>query len=67
MKAITVALSLSVLTMVMASSFASDAYAVRRGAMSGYDNTYGSTGRCHGGDCKLRTPKAMKKPVAHQS
>ncbi len=39
MKAITAVLSFSFLTIVIASSFSSDAYAVRRGAMSGYDNT----------------------------
>jgi hypothetical protein len=39
----------------------SNANAVRRGAMSGYDNTYGSTGKCVGGACKLKTPPATKK------
>jgi hypothetical protein len=62
MKAITAVLSFSFLTIVIACSFSSDAYAVRRGAMSGYDNTYGSTGRCQGGACKLRTLAAPKKP-----
>src|SRR5258705_4807718 len=43
MKAITAVLSFSFLTIVIASSFSSDAYAVRRGAMSGYDKDRKST------------------------
>jgi hypothetical protein len=39
----------------------SNANAVRRGAMSGYDNTYGSTGKCVGGACKLKTPSTSKR------
>jgi hypothetical protein len=62
MKAIAAVLSFSFLTIVLASSFSSDAYAARRGAMSGYDNTYGSTTGCQGGGCKLRTPTTPKKP-----
>jgi hypothetical protein len=63
MKAIIAVLSFSFLTIVIASSFSSEAYAARRGAMSGFDNTYSSTNRCQGGACKLRTPTtAAKKP-----
>ena len=62
MKAITAVLSFSFLTIAIASSFSSEAYAARRGTMSGYDNTYSSTNRCQSGACKLRTPTAPKKP-----
>jgi hypothetical protein len=61
MKAITAVLSFSFLTIAIASSFSSEAYAARRGTMSGFDNTYASTGRCQGGACKLRTPTTPKK------
>jgi len=64
MKVITAVLSFSFLTIAIASSFSSEAYAARRGTMSGYDNTYGSTGKCSGGACKVRTPKAPTKPKA---
>jgi hypothetical protein len=39
----------------------SDANAVRRGAMSGYDNTYGSTGKCVGGACILKNRSAVRR------
>ncbi|WP_156435079.1 hypothetical protein [Bradyrhizobium lablabi] len=43
-----------------AASFSSDAYAARRGTMSGVDNTYGSQKgqKCFGGSC---TPGGAKK------
>jgi hypothetical protein len=46
-------------------SFSSDAYAARRGTMSGIDNTYGSQKgqKCSGGACKpAGTTKGKKKP-----
>ncbi|WOH47315.1 hypothetical protein [Bradyrhizobium sp. sBnM-33] len=44
----------------VATSFSSDAYAARRGTMSGVDNTYGSQKgqKCFGGTC---TPAGAKK------
>jgi hypothetical protein len=62
MKALTAVLSFSFLTIVVASAFSSEAYAARRGTMTGYDNTYSSTGRCQGGACKLRTPTTPTTP-----
>jgi hypothetical protein len=53
MKIFVVVLSSAFLTVAIASSFSSDAYAARRGSMSGMDNTYGSTKgkKCSGGAC----------------
>ena len=60
MKVFIVVLSSAFLTVAIASSFSSDAYAARRGTMSGIDNTYGSQKgqKCQGGAC---TPAAPKK------
>jgi hypothetical protein len=58
MKIIAVVLSFSFLTVICAS----DANASRRGTMTGYDNTYGSTGKCTGGACRVKkSPSSMKK------
>ncbi len=53
MRFLVIALSSAFLTLTVASSFSSDAYAARQGAMSGADNTYGSTKgkKCSGGGC----------------
>ena len=55
-----VALSSAFLSVAIAGSFSSEAYAARRGSMSGVDNTYGSQKgqKCQGGVC---TPAAQKK------
>jgi len=51
---------MKILAVVWAVSFlavligASDANAARRGSMSGYDNTYHSTGKCVNGACQLK-------------
>lgn len=60
MKIFIVVLSLAFLSVAIASSFSSEAYAARRGTMSGVDNTYGSQKgqKCQGGAC---TPAAQKK------
>ena len=60
MKILIVALSSAFLTATIVTSFSSEAYAARRGTMSGIDNTYGSQKgqKCHGGAC---TPAAQKK------
>ncbi len=60
MKILAVILSSAFLTVVIASSLSSSAYAARRGTMSGMDNTYGSTKgkKCIGGAC---TPTAAPK------
>ena len=60
MRILVVILSSAFLTFAVASSFSSDAYAARRGDMSGMDNTYGSTKgkKCSGGSC---TPTGATK------
>jgi hypothetical protein len=47
----------------IATSFSSDAYAARRGTMSGVDNTYGSQKghKCFGGACTPGAKKGKKK------
>jgi hypothetical protein len=62
MKLFIVVLSSAFLTAAMASSFSSDAYAARRGTMSGVDNTYGSQKgqKCQGGACTSAAPKKKK-------
>lgn len=59
MKAIIAALSFSLLTIVIVSSFSSEAYA-RRGGMNGYDNTYSTTDACKAGACSVKKPKAKQ-------
>jgi hypothetical protein len=56
MKILAAVLSLSFLVVVSTS----DANAARRGTMTGYDNTYGSTGKCTAGTC---APKKSGKPA----
>jgi len=48
----------------VATSFSSDAYAARRGTMSGIDNTYGSQKgqKCFGGTCTPGAKKGKKRP-----
>ncbi len=60
MKLLILALSTAFLTVMLVSSFSSEAYASRRGTMSGYDNTYGSHKghKCVGGHC---TPVRKKR------
>jgi hypothetical protein len=60
MKSTTVLLSSAFLAFTIASSFSSSAYAARRGSMSGYDSTYGTTGKCSGGPCNVEKPKTEK-------
>ena len=62
MKLFIVVLSSAFLTATIASSFSSDAYAARRGTMSGTDNTYGSQKgqKCQGGACTPAAPKKKK-------
>jgi hypothetical protein len=64
MKILIVVLSSAFLTAAIASSFSSDAYAARRGTMSGIDNTYGSQKgqKCSGGSCTPAAPKKKKSP-----
>jgi hypothetical protein len=64
MKITMIAVSIAFLGSVVASSFASSAYAgfSRSAQMSGRDATYGSTGKCSGGACTLKKPKAPKAP-----
>jgi hypothetical protein len=64
MKFFIVVLSSTFLTAAIASSFSSDAYAARRGTMSGVDNTYGSQKgqKCTGGSCTPAAPKKKKNP-----
>ena len=63
MKILVVFLSSAFLTGAIASSFSSDAYAARRGTMSGTDNTYGSQKgqKCQGGACTPATAPKKKK------
>lgn len=60
MRTFVIAVTTAFLTVTVVSSFSSDAYAARRGSMTGYDNTYGSHKghKCAGGHC---TP--FKKPT----
>ena len=51
MKVLATVLAVSFLTVVIGGS---DANAARRGSMSGYDNTYHSTGKCFNGGCQLK-------------
>jgi hypothetical protein len=62
MKILIFVLSSAFLTATIATSFSSDAYAARRGTMSGVDNTYGSQKgqKCMGGAC-TPSPKKGKK------
>jgi hypothetical protein len=64
MKIFVLLLSSAFLVATIATSFSSDAYAARRGTMSGIDNTYGSQKgqKCFGGTCKAAgTTKGKKK------
>jgi hypothetical protein len=65
MKIFIFVLASAFLTATIASSFSSDAYAARRGTMSGVDNTYGSQKgqKCMGGAC---TPAGAKKGKKQQ-
>jgi len=68
MKTFSVVLSSAFLIVAIASSFSSEAYAARRGVMSGMDNTYGSTKgkRCSGGSCvPVQGAGAAKKKSAN--
>jgi hypothetical protein len=60
MRIFVIAIMTAFLGVTVASSFSSEAYAARRGTMSGYDHTYGSHKghKCAGGHC---TP--FKKPA----
>ncbi len=60
MRTFAIAITTAFLVVTVASSFSSDAYAARRGTMSGVDNTYGSNkgSKCAGGTC---TPIKKKK------
>ena len=63
MKVLFVAIATAFLAATIASSFSSDAYAARRGTMTGIDNTYGSQRGhdCVGGVCtKPQAPKKKK-------
>jgi hypothetical protein len=62
MKILIVALSSAFLTATIVTSFSSEAYAARRGTMSGIDNTYGSQKgqKCQGGACTPATSKKKK-------
>jgi hypothetical protein len=66
MKTFAIVMTTAFLAATIASAFSSDAYAARRGTMTGHDNTYGTTHSCIAGHCKLRTPKATKKPPKAQ-
>jgi len=63
MKILVVAMSTAFLAITIAGSFYSDAYAARRGTMSGIDNTYGSQkgSNCVGGACTKPTAPKKKK------
>jgi hypothetical protein len=63
MKMLILVLSSAFLTATIATSFSSDAYAARRGTMSGVDNTYGSQKgqKCMGGTCTPGAKKGQKK------
>jgi hypothetical protein len=60
MRTFVFAIATAFLAVTIASSFSADAYAARRGAMTGIDNTYGSHKghKCVAGHC---TPVAKKK------
>jgi len=62
MRIFAIALASAFLTVTLVSSFSSSAYAARAGAMSGRDNTYGSTkGKsCANGVCTPAGKKAKK-------
>jgi hypothetical protein len=62
MRIFAIALTSAFLTVTIVSSFSSSAYAARAGAMSGRDNTYGSTkGKsCANGVCAPVGKKAKK-------
>jgi hypothetical protein len=63
MKIFIIVLSSAFLTAMIAASFSSDAYAARRGTMSGVDNTYGSQKgqKCMGAACAPAGAKKGKK------
>lgn len=64
MKIIALTLLSAFVVATTAISFSSDAYAARRGTMSGIDNTYGSQKgqKCFGGSCAPRgANKGSKK------
>jgi hypothetical protein len=60
MRTFVIAITTAFLAVTIASSFSSNAYAVRQGTMSGYDHTHGSHKghKCFGGHC---TPVVKKK------
>jgi hypothetical protein len=58
MKILALIVSFSFLTIAIGTS---DANAARRGTMTGYDNTYGSTGKCQAGSCKPKAKPPAKK------
>jgi len=60
MRTFVIAITTAFLAVTIASSFSADAYAARRGTMSGIDNTYGSHKghKCVAGHC---TPVAKQK------
>jgi hypothetical protein len=62
MKILVVALSSAFLAATIVTSFSSEAYAARRGTMSGVDNTYSSQKgqKCQGGACTPGAPKKKK-------
>ena len=53
MRSLVIAITTAFLAVTIASAFSADAYAARRGTMSGFDNTYGSHKghKCAGGHC----------------
>jgi hypothetical protein len=58
MKFVVMALTFTILTLAVVSSFSSNAFANRRSAqMSGADPTYRSTGKCVGGSCAIKSKK----------
>jgi hypothetical protein len=60
MRTFVIAIATAFLAVTIASSFSSNAYAVRPGTMSGYDNTHGSHKghKCVAGHC---APVVKKK------
>lgn len=63
MKAIVIAFTIGFLGVAIAGAFSSEAYAARRGTMSGIDNTYGSQKgqKCSGGSCTNNSQAPKKK------
>jgi hypothetical protein len=60
MRTFVIAITTAFLAATIASSFSADAYAARRGTMTGFDNTYGSHKghKCVAGHC---APVVRKK------